>query len=48
MTADVFLTHMGRDKKVIDGQLRLVLLRGIGDAIVSADTPIAEIEKVLQ
>ena len=48
MSAEVFLRHMGRDKKVIDGQLRLVLLRGIGDAVVRADTPLAEIEKVLQ
>jgi 3-dehydroquinate synthase len=28
---------MAVDKKVLDGQLRLVLLRGIGAAVVSAD-----------
>jgi len=48
MSADQFLALMGRDKKVIDGRLRLVLLRGIGDAVVTAETPIADIEKVLQ
>lgn len=48
MSADKFLDLMGRDKKVIDGRLRLVLLRGIGDAVVTADIPVADIEKVLQ
>ncbi len=47
MTADQFLQLMGRDKKVIDGELRLVLLEAIGRAVVTADTPISEIEKVL-
>ncbi|MGH8371236.1 MAG: 3-dehydroquinate synthase [Gammaproteobacteria bacterium] len=32
-----FMRHMQRDKKVRDGQLRLVLPRGIGKAVVSAD-----------
>lgn len=39
MTADVFLEHMAVDKKVIDGQLRLVLLKAVGDAVVTADFP---------
>lgn len=47
MSAEQFLQLMGRDKKVIDGQLRLVLLDAIGQAAVRADTPLAEIEKVL-
>ncbi len=47
MTAARFLRLMGRDKKVIDGELRLVLLEAIGSAVVTADTPIAAIEKVL-
>ena len=33
------LDLMGQDKKVIDGQLRFVLARGIGDAFVTADVP---------
>ena len=47
MTAAQFLQLMGRDKKVIDGELRLVLLDAIGSAVVTGDTPIAEIEKIL-
>ena len=32
-----FLRLMAVDKKVLDGQLRLVLLRALGDATVTAD-----------
>ncbi len=39
MTFDDFMTHMMRDKKVLSGQLRLVLPTGIGSAEVIADTP---------
>lgn len=39
MTPDDFMEHMAVDKKVLDGQLRLVLLRGLGKAIVTADFP---------
>lgn len=35
MTADEFLQHMSVDKKVKDGQVRLVLLKGLGNAVVS-------------
>ena len=37
MSAEDFLTHMSVDKKVLDGQLRLVLLKGLGNAVVTAD-----------
>ena len=39
MTEADFLEHMAIDKKVIDGRLRLVLLRHIGDAVVTDDYP---------
>lgn len=39
MTEDDFLEHMAIDKKVIDGRLRLVLLKRIGEAVVTADYP---------
>ncbi|MCG4452328.1 3-dehydroquinate synthase [Pseudomonas sp. MMS21-TM103] len=39
MTAEQFLAHMAVDKKVLDGQLRLVLLRHIGEAVVTGDFP---------
>lgn len=39
MTSAHFLEHMAVDKKVIDGQLRLVLLSRLGEAVVTADYP---------
>ena len=44
MTAETFLTHMAVDKKNVDGHIRLVLLRELGAAVVTADYP----EDVLQ
>ena len=43
MTAQIFLDIMARDKKVIDGRLRLVLLRSIGEACISDDVTEAEL-----
>lgn len=37
MTPEDFMGHMAVDKKVLDGQLRLVLLRGLGEAVVTAE-----------
>ena len=39
MTPEHFLEHMAVDKKVIDGRMRLVLLRHIGEAVVTDDYP---------
>ena len=47
MTADDFLKHMAVDKKVLDGRLRLVLLRAIGDAVVTADFSYQALEDFL-
>ena len=44
MTVEQFLDLMAVDKKVLDGQLRLVLLRAIGDAVVTADFPLSELK----
>jgi 3-dehydroquinate synthase len=33
------MQHMGLDKKVESGRIRFVLLRGIGEALVTADVP---------
>jgi 3-dehydroquinate synthase len=41
--ADRYVDLMGHDKKVIDGRLRLVLLRRLGEAVTWADAPPAEI-----
>jgi 3-dehydroquinate synthase len=37
MTAERFMELMAIDKKVVDGGLRLVLLKGIGNALVTSD-----------
>jgi len=39
---------MGMDKKVLAGKLRLVLLRSLGDAIVTADYPAEALDATLQ
>lgn len=44
MTVDQFLQLMAVDKKVLDGQLRLVLLRAVGSAVVTSDFPLAELK----
>jgi 3-dehydroquinate synthase len=41
------LEHMRIDKKVLGGQLRLVLLRRLGEAILSADYPEAALTRTL-
>ena len=43
-----WLTLLGRDKKVRRGQLRLVLLRALGDAVVTADFDHHLLEAVLR
>lgn len=47
MTFDVFMSHMMRDKKVLSGQLRLVLPTAIGQAEVVADTPLTVLQQVI-
>ncbi|WP_136443570.1 3-dehydroquinate synthase [Pacificoceanicola onchidii] len=37
--AEVLLDLMGQDKKVIDGQLRFILARGIGASFVTSEVP---------
>ncbi len=39
MTLAHFMEHMAVDKKVLDGRLRLVLLRQMGEAVVTDDYP---------
>lgn len=45
--ASALLALMGQDKKVVDGQLRFVLARGIGQAFVTAQVPPETVLKVL-
>jgi 3-dehydroquinate synthase len=47
MDAEQFLALMAVDKKVLDGQLRLVLLRAIGAAVVTTEFPLATLKACL-
>ncbi len=46
--ADRYLDLMGHDKKVIAGQMRLVLLRKLGEAVTWAEAPQAEIRAAIE
>ena len=46
--AESLLDLMGQDKKVVDGQLRFILARGIGQAFVTGDVPRDAVLEVLR
>ena len=46
--AEGLLALMGQDKKVVDGQLRFILARNIGEAFVTADVPAETVLGVLR
>ena len=46
-TADILIAHMSHDKKVKDGRVNFVLLRGIGEAFVTEDVPLDALRTVL-
>jgi 3-dehydroquinate synthase len=47
MSGEAFMTHMKVDKKVTDGQLRLVLMRSLGDAVVTSDFDASKLQQTL-
>jgi 3-dehydroquinate synthase len=47
MQVEQFLALMAVDKKVLDGQLRLVLLKTIGEAVVTSEFPLATLKACL-
>lgn len=47
MTGEDFTRYMSVDKKVLDGTLRLVLMKSLGEAIVTADFDTAALKWVL-
>ncbi|MBI3778312.1 MAG: 3-dehydroquinate synthase [Gammaproteobacteria bacterium] len=47
LSAARFLELMAVDKKVLDGRLRLVLLKRLGEAVITDDAPRAELEATL-
>jgi 3-dehydroquinate synthase len=46
--AEGLMTLMAQDKKVLDGQLRFILARGIGAAFVTSEVPREAVVKLLQ
>ena len=48
MNVDQFLELMAVDKKVLDGQLRLILLKSIGEALVTTDFSSEKLKRCLQ
>ena len=46
--AAALLSMMGQDKKVVDGQLRFILARDIGDAFITSDVPSEAVMGVLE
>lgn len=46
--AEALLDLMAQDKKVVDGRLRFILARGIGEAFVAADVPSAPVLDLLR
>jgi 3-dehydroquinate synthase len=48
MTVEQFLDAMAVDKKVIDGSLRLVLLKALGEAVVTSDFEKSKLIDALQ
>jgi len=47
-SAEGLITHMGRDKKMRDGRLNFVLVRGIGQAFTSSEVPREELVALLR
>jgi 3-dehydroquinate synthase len=48
MSSKQFLALMAVDKKVIGGQLRLILMHALGQSTIEKDISIAELEKMLE
>jgi 3-dehydroquinate synthase len=47
-TVDEMMSYMEQDKKVKDGQITLILVRGVGDAFIERNVPRNEIRAFLQ
>ena len=46
--AAALVALMGQDKKVVDGQLRFILARGIGEAFITSDVPADKVTTLLE
>ena len=45
--AGELIRHMAHDKKVSDGKLTFILLKGLGQAFVTSDVPLEAVKEVL-
>ena len=48
MAADTFIDFMQRDKKILDGSLRLILLESIGKAVIKDSVPLNQIIQAIE
>ncbi|TXH67434.1 MAG: 3-dehydroquinate synthase [Thiothrix sp.] len=48
MTGEDFMRYMSVDKKVLDGSLRLILMKAVGESIVTADFDADALKRVLR
>jgi 3-dehydroquinate synthase len=48
ISEDQYMELMSMDKKVVDGQIRLVLQKGIGDAVITSDYDKKHLKTTLQ
>jgi 3-dehydroquinate synthase len=46
-SAGELIRHMAHDKKVTDGKLTFILLRGLGQAFITRDVPLDAVKDVL-
>jgi 3-dehydroquinate synthase len=47
-STEALIELMSQDKKVIDGQLRFIMVRGIGEAFVTTDVPVDVVRSILE
>ncbi len=47
-SADSLISHMQNDKKVLNGNMRFILVRGIGKAFVASDVPLDHVRATLE
>ncbi|MEZ5493564.1 MAG: 3-dehydroquinate synthase [Pseudomonadales bacterium] len=47
MTADTFIDFMQRDKKILDGSLRLILLEAVGTAVIKDSVSVDQIKQAI-
>lgn len=48
MGVEKYIQLMGRDKKIVDGRMRFILLKALGHAIVSSDVPLELLRATLE